>query len=131
MNLFDYLESALDTFDERPLGPVDSAALSQFCMVRGEGVIPAALWCGSAIARLRAWASRPARFSDLLRAEHYDGLFCGLAPDGVKRELAALVASPRFRDIELRDYASRFDEAEHVQFSRQPVKVSSVPRKPT
>lgn len=117
MNLFDYLESALDTFDERPLGPVDSAALSQFCMVRGEGVIPAALWCGSAIARLRAWASRPARFSDLLRAEHYDGLFCGLAPDGVKRELAALVASPRFRDIELRDYASRFDEAEHVQFS--------------
>ena len=117
MNLFDYLETALDTFDERPLGPVDSAALSQFCMVRGEGVIPAALWRGSAIARLRAWVSRPARFSDLLRAERYDGLFCGLAPDGVKRELAALAASPRFRGLELRDYASRFDEAEHVQFS--------------
>ena len=117
MDLFDYLETALDDFDERPLGPVDSAALSQFCMVRGEGVIPAALWRGSAVEGLRAWASRPARFSDLLRAERFDGLFCGLAPEGVKRELAALVASPRFRDLELRDYASRFDEAEHVQFS--------------
>ena len=117
MDLYEYLETRLETFDERPLGPVDSAALSQFCMVRGEGVIPGALWRGRALERLRAWARRPARFSDLLQAERYDGLFCGLAPDGVKRELAALVASPRFRDLELRDYASRFDEAAHVQFS--------------
>lgn len=117
MDLFEYLETSLETFDERPLGPVDSAALSQFCMVRGEGVIPGALWRGGALERLRAWARRPARFSDLLQAERYDGLFCGLAPDGVKRELAALVASPRFRDLELRDYASRFDETAHVQFS--------------
>ena len=87
MDLFDYLETTLETFDEKPLNPVDSAALSQFCMVRGEGVIPAALWRGSAVERLRAWASRPARFSDLLRAERFDGLFCGLAPEGVKREL--------------------------------------------
>ncbi len=117
MNLFDYLDTALETFDERPLGPVDSAALSQFCMVRGEGVIPDALWRGGPLERLRARARRPVRFSDLLRAERFGNLFCGLAPDGVKRELAALVASPRFRDLELRDYASRFDEAEHVQFS--------------
>ena len=37
MDLFDYLETTLETFDEKPLNPVDSAALSQFCMVRGEG----------------------------------------------------------------------------------------------
>ena len=117
MDLFDYLETALESFDERPLGPVDSAALSQFCMVRGEGVIPDALWDGGALDRLRARLRRPTRFSDLLRAERFDGLFCGLAPDGVKRELAALVASPRFRDLELRDCASRFDEDAHVQFS--------------
>lgn len=117
MDLFDYLETALESFDERPLGPVDSAALSQFCMVRGEGVIPDALWDGGALDRLRARLRQPTRFSDLLRAERFDGLFCGLAPDGVKRELAALVASPRFRDLELRDCASRFDEASHVQFS--------------
>lgn len=117
MDLFEYLETALESFDERPLGPVDSAALSQFCMVRGEGVIPAALWRGGPLERLRAWVARPARFSDLLQAERFDGLFCGLAPEGVKRELAALVASPRFRDLELRDYASCFDEGERVQFS--------------
>ena len=117
MNLFEYLETNLTSFDEKPLNPVDSAALSQFCMVRGEGVIPAALWRGSLLSRLRAWASKPARFSDLLQAERFEGLFCGLSPEGVKRELAALVASPRFRDLELRDYASRFDDAERVQFS--------------
>lgn len=117
MNLFDYLENSLDTFDERPLGPVDSAALSQFCMVRGEGVIPAARKGSGPLDRILARFARPARFSDLLRSERYEGLFCGLAPDDVKRELAALVASPRFRDLELREYASEFNEAEHVQFS--------------
>lgn len=118
MNLFDYLVTSLEGFDERPLGPVDSAALSQFCMVRGEGVVPPArLGNGALRDRLRAWATRPAHFSDLLRAERMDDQFCGLAPDDIRRELALLVASPRFRDLELRDCASVFDEGAHAQFA--------------
>ena len=118
MNLFDYLDTSLETFDERPLCAVDSAALSQFCMVRGEGVIPPARRGSNALVdRLYALTARPARFSDLLRAESYETLFCGLAPDDVKRELAALVASPRFRTLELRDYDSVFDEQTSTQFA--------------
>lgn len=117
MDLFDYLETTLETFDEKPLNPVDSAALSQFCMVRGEGVIPPAPRDGGLMEGLRVWLSKPARFSDLLRAEYFPDLFCGLAPEGVKHELAALVASPRFRNLELRHYASEFSEGEVVQFS--------------
>ena len=117
MDLFDYLETTLETFDERPLNPVDSAALSQFCMVRGEGVIPPAPRDGGLMEGLRVWLSKPARFSDLLRAEYFPDLFCGLAPEGVKHELATLVASPRFRNLELRHYASEFSEGEVVQFS--------------
>ena len=118
LNLFDYLDTRLETFDEAPLTPVDSAALSQFCMVRGEGIIPAARnHANGLVDRLHALVTRPAHFSDLHRAENYDGLFCGLAPGDVRRELAALAASPRFRDLELRDYASVFDEESNTQFA--------------
>ena len=118
LNLFDYLDTRLETFDEAPLTPVDSAALSQFCMVRGEGIIPAARnRANGLVDRLHALVTRPAHFSDLHRAENYDGLFCGLAPGDVRRELAALAASPRFRDLELRDYASVFDEKSNTQFA--------------
>lgn len=35
-----YLETQLATFDEVPFNAVDSALLAQFCMARGEGVMP-------------------------------------------------------------------------------------------
>ena len=41
MNLLDYLATEFAPFDEKPFDPVDSAVLSQFCMVRAEGVVPA------------------------------------------------------------------------------------------
>ena len=128
LNLSDYLHTRLETFDERPLGPVDSAALSQFCMVRGEGVVPPARDHASGLVdRIHALVTRPARFSDLLEDAHLDGRFCGLAPGDVRGELEALAASPRFRDLELRDRASVFDEESHTQFAA----VTLVWRSPT
>ena len=41
VNLHEYLEHELRTFDELPLGPVDSAALSQLAMVEASGIVPA------------------------------------------------------------------------------------------
>ena len=35
-----YLQTQLATFDEVPFNAVDSALLAQFCMARGEGVMP-------------------------------------------------------------------------------------------
>lgn len=128
MDLFEYLERNRATFDEKPLNPVDSAVLSQLCMVNGDGVVP-----GLRVRRKdgvlsrpdldlladrwHAWRAPAARFRDLFRAELFDGMFRGLSPERVKHELAALVASPRFRDLGLRDYVAVEDEAAHVQFS--------------
>lgn len=124
-NLFDYLERELAPFGEKPLGPVDSAALSQLVMIDGGTVVPPLRGPRFSSPRLDAMISRLADLrrprvhpADLLRAEHYhEGMFGGLSPDGVKRELAALVASPRFRDIELTDYAQVTDEKRSIQFA--------------
>ena len=42
MNILDYLGTEFASFEEKPFNPVDSAALSQFCMVRAEGIVPQA-----------------------------------------------------------------------------------------
>lgn len=39
-DILTYLETQLATFDEVPFNAVDSALLAQFCMARGEGVMP-------------------------------------------------------------------------------------------
>lgn len=40
-DILDYLETQLSTFEDEPLNEVDSALLAQFCMTRGEGIMPA------------------------------------------------------------------------------------------
>ena len=128
MNLFEYLERNFATFDERAFNPVDSAALSQFCMVRLRGVAPDVRrntdgWLVSrpdadAFAdRFHAWARSPARFSDFLDARHFGDMFSGLDPDNVKHELFLLAASPRFKGLKIRDYADFFDEGTCMQFA--------------
>lgn len=121
MNLFDYLGSEFASFDEKPLNPLDSAALSQFCMVRCEGLVPELdeeIPTGFLAALMsKLTPPKTARFIDLLRAEYYNDMFTGLTPGRVKDNLLALAASPRFRDIALRDYRSIFSEDEQVQFA--------------
>ena len=128
MNLFDYLERNTATFDERPFNPVDSAVLSQFCMVRVKGVAPdlrvntderlAARPKMDAVAdRAYARSHRPAHFSDFLDVRHFEDMFSGLDPENVKRELVLLVANPRFKNLKIRDYSDVFDEASHTQFA--------------
>lgn len=122
MNILDYLATEFASFDEKPLNPVDSAALSQFCMVRMEDIAPMKrVW--SEPPSLRAAVAdrlrpvRPVRFTDALRAEHYDSLFTGLVPEPVKNNMLALAASPRFRTMTVQDCASVFDEATQTQFA--------------
>ena len=109
MNLLDYLATEFAPFEEKPFNPVDSAALSQFCMVRAEGIVPALQerkafsGLGTLVQNLLSPTQRPARFTDLLRAERYDEMFTGLVPGKVKENLLALAASPRFRTMVVRD----------------------------
>ena len=75
--LLDYLEAKLASFEEEPLNPVDSAALTQLCMVRGEDVLPP-LEERKSFAGLRtilrnvaSKTARPVPVRDMLRAERF------------------------------------------------------------
>ena len=85
-------------FEEKPFNPVDSAVLSQFCMVRAEGVVPALrerssfLDLGTIVENLLSPTRKAVRFADALRAELYPTMFTGLDPQMVKENLLALAA---------------------------------------
>lgn len=150
MDLFQYLEGELRTFDQLELTPVDSAAISQMSMIDAPAVVPAlrrtdvarlrrvggidaAGACmpgeettfmgrlsdaADAVAdRLYSRTVRGAHASDLLAAELYDSMFTGLDHDNIKRQIASFAASPRFRELEMRDYAALLDQERRVQFS--------------
>lgn len=123
MNLLDYLATEFAPFEEKPFNPVDSAVLSQFCMVRAEGVVPALrerssfLDLGTIVENLLSPTRKAVRFADALRAELYPTMFTGLDPQMVKENLLALAASPRFRDMRVRDYLSLFDTDRQTQFA--------------
>lgn len=124
-NIIEYLNTEFATFEEVPFGPVDSLILSEFCMVRLDGVLPAydSATKGAPFARIREGVSglfgkrKVFKFSDALRAEFFDTMFVGLVPDKVRELSVALAASPRFRDIEVRAYESAFDEGLRMQFA--------------
>lgn len=123
MNILDYLATEFATFDEKPFNPVDSAALSQFCMVRAEGIVPALrernsfLSLGTVVQNLLSPSRNAVHFIDLVRAERYADMFTGLVPGRVKDNLLAVAASPRFRDVTIRDYLSLFDTEQQTQFA--------------
>ncbi|HIW75564.1 MULTISPECIES: Mbeg1-like protein [Gordonibacter] len=123
MNLLEYLGTEFASFDEKPFNPVDSAALSQFCMVRAEGIVPALrerksfLDLGIIVENLLSPTSRAVHFVDALRTELFADMFTGLAPEQVKQNLFALAASPRFRTMAVRDYLSLFDTERQTQFA--------------
>ncbi|MGN0045962.1 MAG: Mbeg1-like protein [Eggerthellaceae bacterium] len=135
-DIMSYLQTEFATFEEKPFNPVDSLILSQFCMVRMEGIAPAfkeqsalneiqralgevQITLESLAAKLsRTLApSRGIHFTDALRAEHFSTMFVGLVPDKVKNLTFALAASPRFRQVTISECASVFDEDQVTQFS--------------
>ena len=130
MNLLDYLATEFAPFEEKPFNPVDSAVLSQFCMVRAEGVVPALrerssfLDLGTIVENLLSPTRTAVRFADALRAELYPTMFTGLDPQMVKENLLALAASPRFRDMRVRDYLSLFDTDRQTQFAAMTFRLS-------
>lgn len=124
--IIDYLETEFATFEEKPFNAVDSLILAEFCMVRAEGVVEPMRDVSvletmgvKLLAALPAWKPkrRKIHFRDMLLAERYEAMFAGLEPHLVKELMLALAASPRFRDMELREYAAVFNEQEATQFA--------------
>lgn len=145
MNILSYLESEFSTFEEKSFNPLDSALLSQFCMVRCEGLVPSLNEIEQKHTKLtqsdrftktlRAFLTKlpimnrstqpenpleeikAAHFIDLLRAERYASMFTGLVPGRVKDTLLGLAANPRFRTLNLYGYESVFSKQEQNQFA--------------
>lgn len=121
--LLDYLENQFATFDEQPLNVVDAAVLSQMCMVNGKGMIPG-LKDRSSFTNVFTFlqdkfspSNKPVRFIELLQAENFRGMFTGLDPARIKNCLFATAASPRFRNMVVRDYINLFDAERELQFA--------------
>lgn len=121
--LLDYLENQFATFDEQPLNVVDAAVLSQMCMVNGKGMIPG-LKDRSSFTNVFTFlqdkfspSNKPVRFVELLQAENFRDMFTGLDPARIKKCLFATAASPRFRNMVVRDYINLFDAERELQFA--------------
>ena len=121
--LLDYLENQFATFEEQPLNAVDAAVLSQMCMVNGKGMIPGLKNCSSFtnvftfLQDMFSPSNKPVRFIELLQAENFRGMFTGLDPARIKKCLFAAAASPRFRNMVIRDYINLFDAKRELQFA--------------
>ena len=121
MRILEYLERVLSPFDTVPFGPVDSAVLSQLCMVRADRLVPPLNERRPSRLSRYAHTILPIRSkvtpANLLRAEHFEHMFTGLAPDRIKQLLFLLSASPRFRDLSLFAYQDVFDPKLKTQFA--------------
>lgn len=122
-NIIDYLETEFASFEEKPFNAVDSLILSQLCMVEFGSLVPAPTDVPRLLGRftfneiLGVPAQKYVRIRDLLCAEHYDTMFTGLYAEGFRRNLIALAASPRFREVELGNYVSLVDTEQQTQFA--------------
>lgn len=112
-NIISYVWEHGDTFAERPLCRVDSLVLSQLSYVQLPSEAMSAWgWTGLPIHEL--WRSD---WLDEMTDHMYD-------TPGAKRLLAALAASPRYRDVRIFGYVTQIDQLSEMQFSAMSFEIS-------
>lgn len=112
-NIVDYVQTKFATFDEKLFTDVDSLVLSVLSYFH----LPAAY--GPA----RTWEGM--RVADLFQANRFQEMYGTLwDPDSSGRLLAALAASPRFRDVVAKGYVVRNDPEQEKQFSALTLQLS-------
>lgn len=105
-NIVDYVQGEFATFDQKPFSAVDSLVLSVLSYFH----IP------SQLKDAHSWSGM--RLVDLFRADCFGALYGSLwDPDSSGKLLAALAASPRFRDIRVMGYRVHNDRQQEKQFS--------------
>lgn len=112
-NIIDYVWEHGDSFSVRPLCRVDSLVFSQLSYFQlPSEAIPAWGWTGLPI-------------HELYRSDWLDEM-CGhmYDPPGAKRLIAALAASPRFRDVLVCNYVMQIDHLTQMQFSAMSFRMS-------
>lgn len=105
-NMLSYVRETLDTFAERPLGPVDSLVFSWIAYYRlNKELAGAATWEGIGL-------------HELMRAEDFEAMFgTSWDPDSSRDLLFAVCASPRFRTVRVCKWAFITDSEQEEQFA--------------
>ena len=115
-NMLDYARSRLERFDERGFCTVDSLILSWVAYTR----LPAG---DSDLAPARGWEG--VRLADLHRAEHFDAYYAGMwSEEAGLALLAAVAASPRFRDVRVMGYVDATDPQAEKQFAAMTLRLA-------
>lgn len=108
-NMLDYVRTELDTFDGRGFCTVDSLVLSWLAYTRLPADDPA-------LAPARGWEG--VRLADLYRAEYFATYYAGMWGEEPGLDLlAAVAASPRFRDVRVMGYVDATDPRAEKQFA--------------
>ena len=108
-NMLDYARRRLERFDERGFCAVDSLVLSWAAYTRLPADDPD-------LAPARGWEG--VRLADLYRAEHFDAYYAGMWGEEPGLDLlAAVAASPRFRDVRVMGYVDATDPQAEKQFA--------------
>ncbi len=103
MNIVEYAESSLDTFEDRPFCEVDSLVLSQFVYIN----LPKALLVNEGTLRVK----------DLFRSELFADMFDTRVAKENRQLLTAMASGPRFRDLKLSDFVEILSPEEEEQFA--------------
>ena len=105
-NIIDYVWEHGESFDERPFCRVDSLVLAQSCYFQlPSAAVPAWGWSGLPL-------------HELWHADWLDEMTCHMFdPPGAKRLIAALAASPRFRNVRISNYVMQLDRRTSMQFA--------------
>ena len=107
--MLDYVRTELDTFDGRGFCTVDSLVLSWLVYTRLPADDPA-------LAPARGWEG--VRLADLYRAEYFATYYAGMWGEEPGLDLlAAVAASPRFRDVRVMGYVDATDPQAEKQFA--------------
>ncbi len=104
MNIIDYVNQNLHTFQQEAFNEIDGLILSWLSYIRWPKDTEVNKWKGIAL-------------KDFNCAEFFDEMFLGLYEETNTRHLfTAVAASPRFRNCKLKGYISHFDVSEEKQF---------------
>ena len=105
-NIVSYGQQQLNSFDVKPLNRVDSLILSEVAYFQ----LPRDM------TKLGGWHG--VRLAELFRAECFEKMFDGVWDgESCRSFLAALAASPRFRDVQVMGYREQTNAADEKQFA--------------
>lgn len=105
-NIVSFAERTMETFEEKPFSSVDSLILSWMSYLHWAEALP----------EVRSWSG--VRFAELFRAESFDAmLFDVWEAEKTRKLFAAMTASPRYRNMQVKGFVEKTEPEAEKQFA--------------